>query len=336
MTATPGRALVGEALRPMLAAVGAVAGVGLLLALSQALGRASVAPGLLGALRMALGLLPSVLSVALPVGLLFGLVTASRAWREGGDWLALAASGVGARAVLPAVVGSGLLAGLFAVGLSHVLEPLGRRDLRQTLTRAAGDIGLQPDSPVAVGDALVVAQAVDGPHLGDVFIVGGQTAVAARSGLLTGGGTLSLRDGSAVAVGPQGQAAWRLEFARAELRLDIVPPRVELAERTDAELAELVARRTAAGGSAMPQALALLRRTALPACLPLLAVLAVPLGARGARPGLAATLTVLLWWSVLRIADQFAASLGASLAAWMPALALVVACGGAWLSWRAR
>lgn len=336
MIGAAGRALVTEALRPLLAATCALAAVGLLLVLGQALATAAVTPGPAGALRLALGLLPVVTAIALPVGLLFGLVASARAWREGGDWRALATAGVGARAVVPAVLLYGLGLALIVAGLTHVLEPLGRTDARQTLARAAGDLRMQPGRPLAVGDALVHAQAVTGPLLGDVLIAGGRTAVAARTGLLGGAGIVSLTDGQAVSLGDDGAVSWRLDFLRAELRLDVQTPRVELTQRTDAELAALIGRLEVQGQPATAQRLALARRTALPASLPLLALLAVPLGARGARPGAAATLVVLGWWSVLRVADQAATSCGPLLAAWAPVLAVGVAAAIAWASWRDR
>ena len=121
MIGAAGRALVIEALRPLLAATCALAAVGLLLVLGQALATAAVAPGPVGALRLALGLLPAVTAIALPVGLLFGIVAAARAWREGGDWRALATAGVGARAVVPA----GLRCGLVVAAVDERLNEFG-------------------------------------------------------------------------------------------------------------------------------------------------------------------------------------------------------------------
>jgi len=331
-----GLALVGESLRPMGLAAMAVASVGLLLTLGQALAAAAVAPALGGTLRVMVGLVPPVLGAALPVGLLFGLTASARAWREGGDWLALATAGRGCRTVLPAVLVLGLLAGGLQALLSHQLEPRGRQRVRQALASAAGDLRLQPGRSLAVGGALIGARQVQGRELGEVVLATGATVVAARTGSLLGSGRVSLGGGEAVSLDAQGQPAWRLAFDQAELRLDVDPPRTERAERSDGELRALIDKARAATRPAGDLRLALLRRTSLPACLPLLALLAVPLGARGARPGVAATLTVLAWWSVLRISDQSLGLLGPVLAAWAPALALGLAVAVAWLSWRSR
>lgn len=344
--ASAGRALVVEALPVAAAATGGVAVVGLLLALGQALTTAAVAPPPLGVLRLALALAPSVLGIALPVGLLFGLAAAARAWREGGDWLALAASGGAARSTLGPVLALGLVVGGLAAGISHGLEPLGRRDVRRTLAMASGELRLQPGRPLAVGDALVLAQQVEGRRLGEVRLAVGDAVVVAHQGALRGEGRVALAQGQAAGFeagaeagsdpvpGAGPAAAWTLDFAQAELRLDVAPPRVELAERTDAELAWIAQRLEAEGRDATPQRLALARRWSLPLSLPLLALLAVPLGARGASPGPVATVTVLAWWAVLRISDQLAPAWGAGPAAAAPVLALALASGAAWWSWR--
>ena len=316
------------------AATGAVAVVGLLLAVGQALAVAAVAPGPAGVLRLALVMLPTVLGVALPVGVLFGGVSAARAWREGGDWQALASAGVGARATAGPMVAAGLAVALLGGLLTHGLEPLARRDARRTLAVAAGDLRLQPGRPLAVGETLVLAGTVRERDLGEVLVATGSTVVAARQGELQGEGRVGLSDGQAVQVRNEGGAGWTLHFARAELRLDVQAPRVELAERTDAELSALAGRLEGEGQPATAQRLALARRTALPACVPLLALLAVPLGARGATPGAAATATVLGWWAVLRVSDQAATTWGHLPAAWAPAAALVLAAGLAWATWR--
>ncbi|MCK6502936.1 LptF/LptG family permease [Myxococcota bacterium] len=334
MRASAGRALVAEALPVMGLATAGLAVVGLLVVLGQALAAAAVAPAPAGVLRLALGLSPVVLGIALPVGLLFGLVAAARSWREGGDWLALAASGGPARAAAGPVLVVGIVGGLAVALLSHGLEPLGRREAWRTLAVAAGDLRLQPGRPVVVGEALVLAGDVAGRELTDVRLAVGDAAVAARAGMLRGGGQVALEDGQARSLEVGGARPWTLDFARAELRLDVMAPRVELADRTDAELRALVARQEAEGRDATAARLALARRSALPLALPLLALLALPLGARGLNPGPATVATVLAWWAVLRVSDQLAPAWGPAAAAAAPIVALALGCGVAWGSWR--
>lgn len=329
-----GRALVAEALPTVGLTAAGLALVGLLVVVGQALAVAAVAPPALGVLRMALALVPSVLGIALPVGLLFGLVAAARAWREGGDWLALSSSGASARSVLGPVLALGLVLGALVAALSHGLEPLGRREAWRTLAVAAGDLRLQPGRPMAVGDALVLAEQVQGPTLSQVRLATGDTVVAARDGALLGGGRIALHQGQALALRADGQVAWALDFARADLRLDVRAPRIELAWRTDGELWALVRRMEAEGRDATAARLTLARRVAAPLALPLLALLAVPLGARGLSPGPAAVATVLAWWAVLRVSDQLVAGLGPVPAAGAPLLALALGCAGAWWRWR--
>lgn len=336
MKQTAGSTLLRETLAPAAAAMAAMVAAGLLLAVGRTLQQAPVAPDPVGLMGILLALLPSVLGLALPVAAFFGLLAAARSWREGGDWLALATAGFGARAVVPSVLLAGALLGLGQGLLTHWLEPLGRARVRRALVMAAGDLRLQPDRPALLGSTLVHARSVEGPELGEVFLAVGPTVIAARTGRLDPGGTLLLRDGQALPPGAPAPDAWTLSFAEAELRLDLAPPRVELVERSHAELRQVIARIEAAGKDTTAASLVLARRSALPFCLPLLGLLALPLGARGAQPGLSATVTVIAWWVVLRLSDLAAPAVGPLLAAWLPVLSLALAAGVAWGSWRER
>ncbi len=336
MSRIAGRALVAEAARPGAAALVALTGVGLLVVLGQSLQQAAVAPGPAGTLRLLVALLPGVVAFALPVSLLFGVVAAARAWREGGDWLALATAGHGARALAPSLVLAGLLAGLLQAGLTHLVEPLGRREARRTLVDAAGQLHLQPGRPALVGPALLHAADVVDDELIDVLIAQEGTVVGARRGRLLGGGRVALDEGSALGLDDAASEAWRLSFQRAELALDLAAPRIELVERSDAELLEAIRRKDAAGSPDVHARHVLHKRSSLPAALPLLVLLAVPLGARGGRPALVAALTALGWWTVLRVSDQALETLGPLVSAWSPPLVLAVAVVAAWARWEAR
>jgi len=268
MSAPAGRALIAESLRPALVALLALTAAGLLLLVGQSIQRAPVAPGLAGTLRVLLGLLPAVLGMALPVSLLFGLVAAARAWREGGDWLALSTAGHGARAVLGAVVITGLVGAAVQAAVAHWLEPLGRRSARLALVDASGDLRLQPGRPAVVGDVVLRAAAVDGGGLTDVVIAAGPRLVAARRGELLGAGRILLEEGQALGVDAAGIQRWRMEFGRAELALDPARPRVELGERSDAELWQAADRLDARGRDSGPQRMALVKRSSHAGCWP--------------------------------------------------------------------
>lgn len=317
-------------------AVGGLTALFLLVVLARTMSLAAATPGAGGVLALVVGLLPVALGTALPVGLLFGLATAARTWRLGGDWRALATAGRGTRSVVPGVLGLGLLAACLLAGIGQVAEPAGRRQVRVALTRAVGELHLRPSQPVMVGDALVVAEEVDGEALGGVVIASGPTALTARTGRLSGGGAVGLVEGEALQLGDDGAVTARLQFTTATLRLDVEGPRQEIEELSASALRARVERMQAAGRDATAEALALHKRSSLPAGLPLLALLAVPLGARGGRPGAVSTAVVAGWWVVLRLSDQAAPGLGPLVAAWLPTVAVAAAAAVAWATWRDR
>ncbi len=334
----PGLHLLRLSARPALGAGLAISSLGLLILLGQALAFAALAPGPAGVLALAAGLIPGVLALALPVGLFLGLVSAARSWAERGEWLALACSGAPARSVGGPVLALGLLMGAIQAGLTHGAEPLGRREARRTLAQAVGDLRLQPGRPVVLGDTLLVAGEADEDRLGDVLLAAGPVLTTARRAWMEGGGRIRLEDGEALGLSADPAhstgVAWRLSFARAQLRLDLPDSRVELIERSTGELVAQIARARLAGDQAVAARRTLARRSALPASVPLLALLALPLGARASRPGLVAVGTVLGWWAVLRVADQVSAQIGPLAAAWAPFFVLAAVVALAWASWR--
>lgn len=322
---------------PAVSASIAVGALLLLLLLGQSLALAPLSPGLPGIAQVGLGLIPGVLTVALPVGLLFGLISASRAWAERGEWLALACSGAPARRVVRPVLAVGVLTAIVLAGLTHVAEPLGRRQARRALSAAVDDLTVQPGRPVVLGETLLVARVVEGKRLGEVVVAAGAVLTTAREAQLLGDGQLLLQGGSAVGLSSDPSAAdpeaWRLHFTSARLRLELPGTRVELIERSDSELLDLIARARQAGQQPDAARRTLARRSVLPAAIPVLALLALPLGARSRRPGLAAVSTVLAWWAVLRVADQLSPQMGPLVAAWSPFVLLGLLAAMAWWTW---
>lgn len=334
------RELTREVLGAGLLAAAGVAGVGALLVVGQTLVLASVLPGPGGMAIVSLGLLPAVLGVALPAGLLVGCVAVGRRWAEAGDGLALQASGYGARRLLPTLLAIGAFVGCAQATLSHVVEPLGRAAVRRALEGASSEIALVAGQPVSFGGVLIHAGAVHGAELEDLFVAADRVVVSAARGRILPGGTLELEQGMAgTLAGPEEEGegeGYRLRFERARLPLDPRRRRVELIERSHRELTALIARMHAEGRAAAAETLALYKRTSLPLGAPLLALLGLPLGARGARPGPAAALTALLWWAAVRVCDQSVDALGPALAAALPLGLASVAVVVAWLGWRER
>lgn len=334
----PGLHLLRLAARPALGAWLAVSSLGLLILLGQALAFAALSPPPGGILALGVGLVPGVLALSLPVGLFFGLVSASRAWAERGEWLALACAGAPARSVGGPVLALGLLLGLLHAGLTHGAEPRGRREARRILANAVSELRLFPGRPVVLGDTLLVAGQAEGARLGEVLLAAGPVLTTARRAWMEGGGKIRLEEGEAMGLSEDpanaSGEAWRLSFVSAELRLDLPASRVELIERSSGELIAQIERARSSGQDADAARRTLARRSVLPACVPLLALLALPLGARSTRPGLVAVGTVLSWWAALRVADQLTAEIGPLAAAWAPFFILALALGLAWASWR--
>ncbi len=319
-----------------LLAVAAISGVGALLVVGQTLALASVLPGPVGLVRVALGLTPAVLGVALPAGLLVGSVAVGRRWAEAGDGVALQAAGYGARRLLGPLLALGLAVGLAQGLMMHVVEPWGRAGVRRALDAASGELTLVAGQPVTMGGVLIHASAVRGQEMEDLFVAMDRVVVSAARGRILPGGTLELTEGTAGALPDGDGEGARLRFASARLPLDPRRRRVELIERSTSDLRGLISRMHAEGRTAAAETLALYKRTSLPLGAPLLALLGLPLGARGARPGPATALTALCWWAAVRVCDQQVDALGPALAALLPLLLASLATLVAWAGWRDR
>lgn len=311
---------------------GSVTAAGTLLLASQAFALSPVLPGPRGMLGVLAGYCPTALGVALPVGLLVGVLTASRSWWEAGELLGLACCGKRPRTLAWPVFALGLcLAGLQA-GLSHGLEPLGRSDASARLHAASSDLRLRPEQPAQLGPVLVHARAVEGRAFRDVFIASPGVVAAAERGRLASGERLLLEGGTAVSDDPE--LEWSLEFDSAELSLAQGGRRIELAERSTASLRDLVARMEARGSTAHAERLALFKRSLVPLGLPLLGLLALPLGGRGWSPGSTTLVAAVGWWALMRIGDQAVAELGPLMAGLLPHLGLMLALVWSWATWR--
>ena len=92
-----------DAFRAVCAAILGLSVVLWLLLSTQALLDAPVLPALSSLVQLSMGLIPAVLALALPLGLLFGCTAAAWNWRTDGELLALNASGLGGRTLLPSV-----------------------------------------------------------------------------------------------------------------------------------------------------------------------------------------------------------------------------------------
>jgi len=327
------RAWVQAVFRPTALAWVGLLGVALVALVSQILIRIPVIPGPTGIGAVAVGLLPEVGAMMLPVALFIGTLTAARGWESRGDLAALYAMGLGTRCLLPGALAIGLV-GCCLVGLlTHQLAPAGRTMAREALIQAGGELRLEAARPTWVGDTLVRAGGVRDGVLTDLFVAQDDVVAFAPHGQVGGEGTMLLRDGMAKRLGPAG---WSMRFETLQIPLRVPPPRVHSFDMSNERLRALIGRMQQSGRSAHAERLVLLKRTTLALGTPLLVLFALPLGARSRWPLATAVLSILVLWGVQRVGDHLAAGLGPEAAAGLPMLVLLAGTAWAWLGWRQR
>jgi lipopolysaccharide export LptBFGC system permease protein LptF len=192
-------------------------------------------------------------------------------------------------------------------------------------------VHLVPGHFVRAGDA-VIHRDLDG----GLFLASGDLAASAPSGGLAAEDDrvwLSLDDG--VLVGPAGL---QVAFAHAAVALEAPRPdrRVEIGERSDREIAGLIARMKAAGHDPSREATILWERTTVPLLCLLLPLVALPLGLRwGGRP--AWTMAVAgATWALIRTGDAACEAIGPAAAAALPLAGLALLAAVLWASWGDR
>ncbi len=324
------RAFLVDAIGPAGLTTAAVVGLCVAVLGGQLTAAASVVPAPLQAGQIGLGLLPVALSIGVPIAVLVGIVAAGQAWAEGGDWLSLRSAGLRGSALLPATLALGLTGAGAQGALTHNLAPRGQALARMSFQ--TGSLTLRAGQPLHLGDLLLVAEEASAGRYRGLALATGDVAVAAREGGFDGA-ALALEHGSAQSFG---ERPWRLRFARARVPLPAPDRRVELVERTDADLRALIERMETNGRDAAYEQLILYKRSTLPAAVPLLATLGLPLGLRRVRPAIAAASVGLGWWIATRLCDQAADRLGPELAAAAPLLGLALVTAALWLRWADR
>lgn len=316
--------------RPVCLAWGGLVGVALLALVSQALVRLPVVPNLQGVMLVALGLLPEVAAMMLPVAMFFAAVGLTQRWAEGGQLTALYASGLGGRHLLPAALVAGVLGALAVGGLAHGLAPAGRTLARETIAQSGATLQLQAGRPTWMGDTLVLAADADGPQLSAVFLAQGDVVATAPRATVSRDGLVALEDGYAQGLGPE---PWAMEFAQLRVPVRLPPPRVHAFDMSGERLLDLISRMEGLGRSPHAERLVLLKRTTLSLGTPLLLLLALPLGAIRRWTVPAAVGSVLGLWTVQRLGDHLAGTWGALPSALLPLAVLSVAVVLTWSRW---
>jgi len=311
-----------------------------LLFATQALLQAPVLPGPGPLIQLLGALLPGVVALALPLGLLFGSTATAWRWADEGQLLALHGSGLGGRRLLPAMLLCGLLLGGVQALLTHWLEPMGRRTAAKALVLAAQELRLQPDQAAILDSVLVHAEEVDGALAEDLFLArGSQIAVAEQGNLgtpgilyLERGEIISLREGSDA----RPEIEWSLKFDEARVPLELPVLRLDPPTLSASELQDRISRMETQGQAPLVEKTTWYKRSTLPMALPLLGLLGLALGARRVRPAISATSVGLGWWTLMRICDHLVPVIGAEVSVLTPLAGLMLLTGWSWVRWAER
>jgi hypothetical protein len=181
------------------------------------------------------------------------------------------------------------------------------------------------------GVTLVPGRVEDGVAR-DVFLAAGELVGGARS-LEVRGESVVLGAGTLASAGDR---PWRVSWARWTRPLPTLGgPRIELAERSNADLADLVARTEARNHPAHYERAVLHKRWLHPLAALILPLCLLPLGASG-RPGLRLGLAALGYLVAVRAGDHLAATIGGLAAASAGPVYVATLGFGLWASWRDR
>lgn len=286
---------------------------------------------LTGAASLAAITLPAFLPYAVPAALLFGVLLTFGRMVADGEIVAMRAAGVSVGALLPPVVGLGLLAASITGALFWELEPHSHYRASALVRELALSVRMiEPGVFSPVGSRTVfVAESgdVDCPLRGLLIREPdrgrGDRYVAARCGSLVDADpdlALDLRDGSIHFSASDGDRYSLIRFRSMRIQLDVAAYIVATRRAKDLSVPELIDMRgrfargesppLRGGGRAGVDA-QLHRRAALSLACVLLPLLAVPLGLRPLREGRSAgALTAIgvmaLYWCLFSAGERVA------------------------------
>ena len=292
------KAWLATAQRPFWAALVVMAGVGGLVVAGQMVLLAPVMPAWRGLIVVVLSLIPELLGILGPVAVLVGSMSASVAWRDGGEYRGLMATGFGPAPVVKAAVLWGALVGVGVAACTHVLGPLGRGLAGDVVNEALSDVPLSPGVQLEVGGVFVGVAPLGTSDTG-VVVAAAEWVAWAEEGTLEKDG-VRLRSGKAQAL----DDAWRIRFKEAYWPLPQRATRPHNFSRTTSELKQHIARLRDAGRDTARAELTLLKRSTLALSAPLFAAMGVCLAFARQRPMRWAVALVLAIWVLQRVADH--------------------------------
>lgn len=279
--------------------------------------------------------IPASASIAVPVAGAVGAVAALSRWVGEGAWAGARAAGVAGARLLGPALALGLVGGITTAAFTGWIEPAVRRTAHVTLAEAASRTRLWPGVATEIGPVVVLPDRVATGVAHDAFLgAPGALGTARRVRVVAAsdGPALELSDGVLVITG---DPAATLRFTRWTRPLPARSPRLELAERTSADLLEVVRRTEADGRDASYERAVLHKRWLHPLATLLLPLALLPLGA-GRRPAAGLGLAALGYLVSVRAGDHLAAAVGGLAAASTGPLFVVAVGMVAWARWDDR
>jgi len=286
----------------------------------QILARAVAMPDALGVLTIWLCLLPEMLGILIPVALLFASVSNARQWELGGDFQALASAGVTTRSLLPVNFALCSFVALAVAVCTHGLGPMGRAEVREVLVASFRSLEPVPGQAIEVGDVWLRVDGEQAVVASEEWVAWSQRAQWASEQ------SIDLSQGQALAL----NGDWEIRFEDASVPVDRPKTSVHNFERSHSEMWALIHEKESAGEDASRERLTVYKRSTLPALAPLMLLLGLPMGAIWKRPATITLLVVLSAWTLQRLGDHAAVTVGPSGVALLP---LVLLSSFAWLLW---
>ena len=278
---------------------------------------------------------PASWGVVVPAAGGAGVVLALAKWCREGAWTGIRASGIGGRQLLLAVMLVGAFVSVIHVGMSVVVEPLVRRASHRQISTSASQIAIWPGTMVSFDSLTVQAERVDQDGAYQLFLASPDWVGTAESGRIVqtpGGPAIELRGGRLA----DPERAWTLSFQRWVKALPPpIPKRLELAERTNAELMEVALQTDQDGRDSSYERAVLYKRWLHPLATLWIPLAFLPLGA-GRRPVLGLGAVAVGYLLVVRVGDHLSSVVGPLLSAGSAPLYVAVMGLLCWLSWRDR
>ena len=282
--------------------------------------------------------IPSLWSIVLPAVGAVGTVAAMSRWVDEGAWIGARSVGVRGRTLLPAVLVLGAALGTATAVMTLYGEPLVKRTSARVINEAAADVSLWPGELTDLGPVVVRPERRDKTGYAEALFIAGDGLVgtAQRGRVVRRGEQLAVEliDGSMVFG--SGDVV-RVEFDRWVRELPAPGSRrLELDQRTNAELAAAATRTQQSGGGASYEWAILYKRYLHPIAALLFPLALLPAGASGRRPAASAALACVGYLVAVRFGDHLATVVGPWLGAATGPLFVALWAAVAWARWADR